>query len=153
MKQSQKISPHLPDLPGQEGCIFCKIVHGDIPCAKLYETDNFLAFLDINPFRQGHTLVMPKVHCPTAFELPPALGAELVETLQKVGRAIVLHTQAHGLNCLQNNYPAAGQVIFHAHWHLIPRHDGDGLFSDPKLRASYAPSSIEDFAAQLRMLI
>lgn len=108
-------------------CIFCKIVKGDIPCAKLLETDRVLAFLDIAPVAPGHALVIPKAHHPTLFELPEELAAEMLDAQKRLGRAILAATGATGLNVQMNNFESAGQVVFHAHLHLIPRRAGDGL--------------------------
>lgn len=108
-------------------CVFCQIVAGKIPCAKLHETDTVLAFLDIAPVRKGHALVLPKAHHPTLWDLPPALGADLLAAMQAVGKAVLAATGAEGLNVGMNNHAAAGQLVPHAHFHLIPRHGGDGL--------------------------
>ncbi len=143
-------NPQMPNLPGADGCIFCKIAQGIIPCAKVYEDEAFLAFLDINPFRLGHTLVIPKGHYATLLDFPGDMGSALFNVMQKVGTGILNHTQAQGLNCLQNNFSAAGQVVFHVHWHLIPRHEGDGLFSDPLERYGYGEGGAENFAKGLR---
>ncbi len=107
-------------------CIFCKIVRGEIPCAEIYATDTVLCFLDIAPVNPGHALVIPKVHLETVFELPPTLGKDLLEAMQVVGRAVMDATRADGLNINMNNYTAAGQLVPHAHFHLIPRIEGDG---------------------------
>jgi len=75
----------------------------------------------------GHTLVLPKGHYPTLMDLPAELGSELIATLSKVGKAVMEATGADGLNLIQNNYEAAGQLVHHAHFHLIPRDSDDGL--------------------------
>ncbi len=108
-------------------CVFCLIVAGKIPCARLYETETVLAFLDIAPVRKGHALVVPKAHYPTLWDLPAALGQDLLAAMQAVGRAVLAATGAQGLNVGMNNHAAAGQLVPHAHFHLIPRHGGDGL--------------------------
>ncbi len=108
-------------------CIFCKIVAGEIPCAQVYSTKKVLAFLDIAPISKGHTLVIPKEHYENLWEVPPALGEEILLALQKIGKAIMEATGATGINVVMNNHPSAGQVVPHAHWHLIPRIEGDGL--------------------------
>uniref|UniRef100_I2PXE0 HIT family hydrolase, diadenosine tetraphosphate hydrolase n=1 Tax=Desulfovibrio sp. U5L TaxID=596152 RepID=I2PXE0_9BACT len=108
-------------------CLFCKIAKGEIPCAGIYETEAVLAFLDINPVAPGHTLVIPKTHHPTLFDLPEDVGCRLFAALAPLGRAILAATGATGLNVQMNNHESAGQVIFHAHLHLIPRRVGDGL--------------------------
>ena len=108
-------------------CIFCKIVKGEIPCAKLYEDELTLAFLDIAPVTPGHALVIPKAHHSDLFALPGELGAALLAAQQRVGRAVMRAMGATGLNVQQNNAKSAGQMVFHAHYHLIPRREGDGL--------------------------
>ena len=108
-------------------CIFCKIARGEIPCSSVYETREIIAFLDIGPVNKGHTLVVPKMHVETLFDLPSGMGESLLEAMKKIGTAIMAATGADGLNVLQNNYRAAGQEVPHLHWHLIPRFAGDGL--------------------------
>lgn len=108
-------------------CIFCKIAAGEIPCAKLYESEEILAFLDIAPVNKGHALVIPKQHYANLFELPDGLGASLLAELKRVGTAIMAATGADGLNVGMNNHEAAGQLVMHAHFHLIPRFRDDGL--------------------------
>lgn len=108
-------------------CIFCKIVKGEIPCVNIYETDQVLCFLDIAPVAPGHALVIPKAHHPTLFDVPAQLGGPLFEAAGLVGRAIMAATGATGINLQMNNFASAGQVVFHAHLHLIPRIEGDGL--------------------------
>ena len=110
-----------------EDCIFCKIVQGEIPCAKVYETDAVLAFLDIAPVNKGHTLIVPKSHYSTLFDVPPEFGHDLLLAMRTVGKVLMDVTGATGLNMGMNNFRTAGQLVFHAHWHLIPRFDGDGL--------------------------
>ncbi|MCH5277239.1 MAG: HIT family protein [Desulfovibrionaceae bacterium] len=111
----------------EKDCIFCRIVRGEIPCARVYEDDAVLAFLDLGPVRPGHTLLVPKAHCATLLELPGDFGPALIAGLKKVGRAVMAATGATGFHVLQNNFSSAGQSVFHAHWHIIPREDGDGL--------------------------
>ncbi len=110
-----------------QDCIFCKIVRGEIPCCKIYETDQVLAFLDIAPVIHGHALLVPKEHYATLFDLPASLGQELLAALQVVGKAVMDGVGAAGLNVGMNNFSAAGQLVPHAHFHLIPRFSDDGL--------------------------
>jgi len=112
-------------------CLFCKIIQGQIPCAKVFESDRVLAFLDIAPAAPGHALVLPKPHHPTVLDLPLDLAGELLDAVQRVGRAVMAATGASGLNVVANTNAAAGQVIFHAHLHLIPRVPDDGLAAWP----------------------
>jgi histidine triad (HIT) family protein len=112
---------------GPEECLFCRIVAGAIPCARVYENDHVLAFLDINPVTPGHTLVVLKGHYPTLLDVPPREAGNLFPALQIVAAALRTELRAEGFHCLQNNFSAAGQTVFHAHWHLIPRAAHDGL--------------------------
>ena len=115
-------------------CLFCKIARGDIPCAKVLETETVLAFLDIAPVTKGHTIVIPKAHFANIWELPAALAPDLLEAIQKVGQALKDGLGAKGMNLGMNNGAAAGQLVLHAHWHLIPRFEGDGLTLWPQKR-------------------
>lgn len=108
-------------------CIFCKIIAGEIPCAKVFESERILAFLDIAPVNKGHALVIPKGHFPQVWAIPAEFAADLLEAQKAVGRALMDATGADGLNIGMNNYAAAGQLVMHAHYHLIPRFEADGL--------------------------
>lgn len=108
-------------------CIFCKIIRGEIPSAKLYEDENALAILDINPIAVGHALIISKEHYPAFLETPPETMAKLMKTSYKIIDAVVKGTGAEGYNLLVNNNRCAGQVIPHLHIHVIPRKKGDGL--------------------------
>ncbi|MDY0042021.1 MAG: HIT family protein [Desulforhabdus sp.] len=110
-------------------CIFCKIALGEIPCAKIYEDDLVLSFLDINPINPGHTLVLPKKHYTTLLEIDPDVLEACVLASQKIAKAIYTGVKADGLNFLQNNFRAAGQLIDHVHFHLIPRYENDGFLT------------------------
>ncbi|MDR2488469.1 MAG: HIT family protein [Desulfovibrio sp.] len=110
-----------------ESCIFCKIIAGDIPCARVYEDERIFAFLDINPIVAGHTLVAFKAHYPTLLDAPADEGKALLEAVKKVAGALLGVTKAGGFNCIQNNFRCAGQTVFHSHWHIVPRFDNDGL--------------------------
>ena len=111
----------------EEKCIFCRIANGDIPCAKVYEDDTVLAFLDLSPVHPGHTLIIPKKHYKDMLEVSCEIAPAVFQALQKVGGAVMKATGATGFNVMQNNGLSAGQTMFHIHWHIIPRFDGDGL--------------------------
>ena len=111
----------------EKDCIFCKIVRAEIPCSKIYEDNEFLAFLDIRPINKGHTLVVPKLHCKNLLDFPKAEETDLIEFIKKVANAVVKATKADGFNLGMNNGRASGQVIPHAHFHIIPRFSDDGL--------------------------
>ncbi len=108
-------------------CIFCKIVKGEIPCNKVYEDKNVLAFLDISPVNIGHSLVVPKKHYVNIYETPEDILIEMMKAVKKISHAIKNGLQADGINVNMNNDPAAGQVVFHSHIHVIPRIANDGF--------------------------
>ena len=108
-------------------CLFCKIVGGEIPAERVAESTNFLAFLDVAPVTPGHTLIVPKGHATNLLELHEALGNELVAFTQRVAQALVAATAASGFNVVMNNGTCAGQAVPHAHLHVIPRKEGDGI--------------------------
>lgn len=108
-------------------CIFCKIIAGELPCTKLYEDAATLAFMDINPINPGHALAIPKVHAKDVFAIDEEAISATVRTARKVARAARAALSPAGVNLLQSNGPAAGQSVFHLHFHIIPRHPGDGL--------------------------
>lgn len=118
----------MSELKNSEDCIFCAIIAGRIPSARVYEDENIYAFLDLNPAAKGHTLVVPKFHAPTLLDLPDNMDGPVNNALKKIAKAILEETGADGFNCLQNNFSAAGQVVFHVHWHIIPRFEADKLF-------------------------
>ena len=111
--------------PHDPACLFCKIVRGEIPSARVLETDHAVAFLDINPVNRGHVLLVPKAHHATLADLPDDLAAETARLVPRLARAIRAATGADGLNLIVNNGRAAGQTVDHGHWHLIPRFVGD----------------------------
>ncbi len=110
-----------------DNCIFCKIVSGAIPCTKIFENDHVLAFLDIAPLADGHTLVIPKAHFATMFDMPAELAGKLGETLPKLAQAICKATNTTACNIFQNNGRPAGQLVDHLHFHIVPRTPGDGI--------------------------
>ena len=107
-------------------CIFCKIVAGELPSLKVYEDTETLAFLDIHPVNPGHTLVIPKAHHVNTFEAPEETWIKMTASVKKVAHAIKQGMGINDLNIVMNNGKFAGQVIFHAHIHIIPRHENDG---------------------------
>jgi histidine triad (HIT) family protein len=133
-------------------CIFCEIVHGRIPCAQVYATDTIMAFLDIAPVHPGHVLVIPKAHYPTIVDIPVGLGNELLDALQRISAAICRTVAAPGLNVMMNNHRAAGQLVDHAHFHLIPRHEHDGLQLWPQ-SAYQSPRQMQEIADSIKSAI
>lgn len=109
-------------------CIFCKIVADEIPSSKVYEDDQVLAFLDISQTTPGHTLLIPKRHVRNVLEMEADLASTTFSRLPKIARALQKATNAVGMNIINNNEEIAGQTVFHAHIHLVPRYDEkDGI--------------------------
>jgi histidine triad (HIT) family protein len=107
--------------------IFGRILRGEAPCVKVYEDGVALAFMDVMPRAEGHTLVIPKFPARTLFDIDPQDLARLMPTVQKVGRAVMAGMKAEGLSLQQFNETAGGQVVFHLHFHLLPRWSGVAL--------------------------
>lgn len=107
-------------------CIFCKIVAGELPNHKIYEDDNVLAFLDIHPTNPGHTLVIPKQHHKDFLDTPADLQSKLIQVIGKLAPIIMKAVGAEAFNLGVNNGAAAGQIIFHTHFHIMPRFTSDG---------------------------
>ena len=106
-------------------CIFCAIAAGEIPSFKVYEDDLVLAYLAINPFSKGHTLVIPKTHVSGLLAADDALLAAVIARVKKVAAHLVPALGADGFNVLQNNGEAAGQTVMHLHFHIVPRYAGE----------------------------
>ena len=132
-------------------CIFCSIVKGDIPCAKVYEDEHVLAFLDLSQVTKGHTLVIPKVHKENVFELTPDIAKNIFAVVPKIANAIKEEYQPIGLNILNNNGEHAGQSVFHYHMHLLPRYgEGDGFGAVWKTHDSdYTFEDLQNIAASI----
>ena len=108
-------------------CIFCKIAKGDVPCFKLFEDRDTLAFMDINPVHDGHCLVVPKAHYPNVFEIAPAAMAAVAQAAARVATAVNQAVKPDGLNLIQANGTGAGQSVAHFHFHVFPRRLNDGV--------------------------
>ncbi|TCP29273.1 histidine triad (HIT) family protein [Scopulibacillus darangshiensis] len=109
-------------------CIFCKIISGEIPSAKVYENEDVYAFLDISQNTKGHTLVIPKEHTKDIYDLTPDTAANLFRAVPRIATAVRDAFDPIGLNLLNNNGEFAGQSVFHYHIHILPRYGkGDGF--------------------------
>ena len=109
------------ELKLDEKCIFCKIIKGDIPCAKIFENSKVFAFLDIAPANKGHALIVTKNHYETLLDIPDEELNDLMLGAKKIARAMSSALASEGYNILMNNRKVAGQLVFHAHLHIIPR--------------------------------
>jgi len=112
-----------------EDCVFCKIVAGEIPATRIYEDEEVLVFLDIGPISDGHTLVIPKQHFERLHDCPAELLGQVSSCLGRIAGAVAAAMDSDGYNLLCNNGRAAGQLVDHVHFHIIPRNTGDGVFN------------------------
>jgi histidine triad (HIT) family protein len=128
--------------------LFLKIISGEIPSAKVYEDEATFAFLDIRPIHKGHILVIPKKHCRNTFDMDEDTQSALIHTSAHVARALKEAVNADGINIIMNNEGAAGQEVFHAHFHIIPRFTGDNVFTPPK-HAHYTEGEMETLATTI----
>ena len=127
-------------------CLFCKIASGDIPCYKVFDDESVLAFLDIHPCSKGHTVVIPKFHAGELSELENKSWLALMSGLKSAAGLIELKLKPAGLNIGINERKAAGQVVPHVHWHIIPRYEGDGGGSMHSIIRSSDPGDVAEVA-------
>jgi len=124
--------------------VFAKILRGEIPAHKVYEDEQTLAFMDVMPQADGHTLVIPKVEAEGLLDVPPEALAATIVTTQRVARAVKAAFAAPGILVAQLNGSAAGQSVFHIHFHIVPRRAGLDLklhareMADPAVLAAHA---------------
>jgi histidine triad (HIT) family protein len=107
--------------------VFAKILRGEMPSEKIYEDEHTIAFMDIMPRGDGHCLVLPKAPSRNILDVEPQDLARVMETVQKLARAVLAAFDADGVTVQQFNEPAGGQVVFHLHVHVIPRFEGVAL--------------------------
>lgn len=124
--------------------VFAKILRGEIPAAKVYEDAHVLSFMDAMPASDGHTLVIPKSEARNLFDVAPAVLAELIKATQYVAKGVQNAFQPDGVRIIQFNEPAAGQTVFHIHFHIVPCYAGKELrphgrdWADKALLAQHA---------------
>ena len=126
---------------------FAKILRGEFPCYKVYEDDHTLAFLDIMPRSLGHTLVIPKVPARNILDISADDYAHVARAAHKIASAGMKAFKADGITVQQFNEPAGGQVVFHLHMHVMPRHDGVALL--PPASRKEDGKALEENAAKL----
>lgn len=136
-----------------EECVFCKIVSGQLPAHKVYEDNKTLAFLDIHPANDGHTLLIPKKHYEDIFDVPAEELAYLHTVGQKISRAIKTAVKAEGINITQSNGRAAMQEVPHLHIHLIPRFEGDGVMHGLLRRGDDSQEALNSSAEKIMAVI
>jgi histidine triad (HIT) family protein len=127
--------------------IFAKLLRGEIPSARVYEDDHTLAFMDIMPRADGHLLVIPKTPCRNVLDASPEQLAAVMQTVQKMGHAVLKAFDADGVTIQQFNEAAGGQEVFHLHFHVLPRKEGDKLRPPGKMGDM---EQIREHAAKIR---
>lgn len=127
--------------------VFAKILRGELPCHKVLEDADTLAFMDIMPRCEGHTLVIPKTPARNVLDARPQQLAACLATVQRIARAQLVAFGAQGVSLLQFNEPAGGQVVFHLHFHVIPRFDGVSM--PPHTGRMEKPELLKAAAAKL----
>ncbi len=128
-----------------ENNVFAKIIRGEMPCYKVYEDSDTIAFMDIMPRSDGHSLVIPKTPARNIFDATLEQLAAIMRTTKLVSEASLKAFDAQGVTVQQFNEPAAGQLVFHLHFHILPRRDGEklrppGTMADQELLAQHAES-------------
>jgi len=111
----------------ETSCLFCKIIRREAPASIVYEDEKVIAFLDIRPLNEGHSLVIPKEHYETVYDIPEDLLAHLCTIVKQMAAAVRNATEADGITIIQQNGHAAGQEVFHLHVHVVPRCEGQKL--------------------------
>ena len=135
-------------MPYDSNNIFAKILHGEIPCVKVYEDAKTLAFMDVMPESDGHVLVVPKEGAENILDLSPEGMAAMMATTQKVAKAIDKALSPDGILLKQYNRAAAGQSIFHVHFHIVPRWEDMPMAPHGKIMVEAA--RLEPIAAKIR---
>lgn len=130
-------------------CVFCNIITRKLPAEILYENDDALCILDINPIHYGHSLVIPKRHCRDFLELAPESFPGMMEAMQVVSNALVRSLDLEGYNIFTNNGAIAGQSVFHFHIHITPRYKDDDIRFVLQLK-QYPAGEISNYAKRIR---
>ena len=130
-------------------CVFCRIIRRELPAEILYENENVISILDINPIHFGHALVIPKTHCTDFLSIPEADLSEVLRVAQIVTRGIVCGLHLEGFNVFSNNGKIAGQSVFHFHVHITPRYPDDNIKFVLKLK-SYKDELLAEYGSKIR---
>ena len=141
--------PMFVDTSPPGACIFCRLIAGDIPAARVYEDAQTIAFMDLGQVTPGHVLVASRRHAASLYELSPQEAGAVMATAQRVAVAVRAAFDPPGLTLLQANGALGGQTVGHFHLHVVPRHEGDGItFTWP--RQEPGPAVLAGYAERLR---
>ncbi len=133
-------------------CVFCKIISGKIPAEILYENDDVIAVLDINPIHFGHALILPKRHCKDFLDVPEEMYHSILYAAKIVTHALVQSLHLEGFNLFSNNGTIAGQSVFHFHLHITPRYSDDDIRFVLKLKR-YSSGEMKRYGELIRQFI
>ncbi|MHA1611346.1 MAG: HIT family protein [Promethearchaeota archaeon] len=133
----------------EQVCIFCKIIQKEIPARIIFESKDVIAFLDIAPATKGHTVVVPKPHFNNLTDMPEEIMENVFKDLKQVGKLLMEKLNVEGFNLIQNNFEIAGQVVPHAHFHIIPRYEGDKIRNLQKNPKQAVPENIDIVFSQI----
>ena len=128
-------------------CIFCKIIAGELPAHKIYEDDKVTAFLDILPISPGHTIIVPKTHVADVENLSDDDLCAMAIVMKKIGKAVMEGLGVKGYSIFLDNKDAANQHVPHAHFHLVPRKEGDNLSRWPQ--TGYVDGEAEEVLSKI----
>ena len=131
-------------------CVFCRIIAGEIPAVLVYEDERTIALMDIGPVVKGHTLVIPKAHHNPLVNTPVAVLQDLIAVVQRIAAAQIAGLNADGVNVTQANGKAAGQIVPHIHFHVIPRFDVDGQHGNWVPKKYDSPDEMKSYAARIK---
>ncbi|GBD86437.1 HIT-like protein [bacterium BMS3Abin03] len=132
-------------------CIFCNIVNHNAEAEIIFEDDEIIAFLDIQPINYGHTLVVPKKHYDNFLTVPQEELSRVIKTVQYIAGAVKRSVKADGFNVISNNGESAGQTVYHFHFHIIPRFADDFTFK-PRFK-NYTDEGIKEYADKIRSVL
>ncbi len=135
-----------------EDCIFCKIVNGDIPCSKIYEDENVIAFLDISPLSKGHTLVVPKNHYRDILDVSDEDLCNCINVVKKISRHLKEVYNPEGFVLRQNTGEKAGQSVHHLHFHIKPVYSDTMVISEVDHRREYTEEEMKEIVKEVSML-
>lgn len=131
-------------------CIFCKIARKDIPSNVVYDDDDFLGILDVNPVSKGHTLVIPKSHYENIFDIPEEELSRMSKVISTLAKRLRDSLNADGVNIVNASGKEAQQSVFHLHFHIIPRFKDDGLDLWFHGRSKFSDEEMKKFAEMIR---
>jgi histidine triad (HIT) family protein len=133
-----------------EGCPFCSIASGEAPASIVYEDDDVLVFMDLSPTTVGHTLVVPREHWENIYEVPEETLTKLIAVVKRISVAVKKTVGADGIMIIQNNGRAAGQVVFHLHFHVIPASSKSGVRRGYHGRVASERARLDETAQKIR---